>query len=166
MTMESRRIFLPRPGHPACTVILPNLLIGEYPAPDDVGWLRSNHGVTAVFSLQDDSDLISKCLDLRQLENTYRQHGLQFYRVPVPDCDPETFGRLLDRIVSALSNLLREGERVYLHCNAGMNRAPTVAIAYLHTDHGLPLATARDFVKQRHHCVPYMQLLHIRYQQG
>jgi protein-tyrosine phosphatase len=37
-----------------------------------------------------------------------------------------------------------------------MNRAPTVTIAYLHTHHGLSLVEARDFVKQRRHCVPYM----------
>jgi protein-tyrosine phosphatase len=166
MMKEPGRIFLLRSGRPTCSAILPNLLIGEYPTPDDVGWLRSAHEVTAVFSLQDDSDLVSKCLDLRQLEQIYRQHGLRFQRVPVPDCDPDTFGRLLDRIVSALTDLLREGERVYLHCNAGMNRAPTVAIAYLHTAHGLPLASARDFVKQRHHCVPYMQLLQVRYERG
>jgi protein-tyrosine phosphatase len=152
-----------RAGRPTLAAILPNLLIGEYPAVDDAGWLRSVHQVTAVFSLQDDSDLASKCLDLRQLEHTYRQHGLRFHRVPVPDCDLETFAHLLDPIVSSLTELLRQGERVYLHCNAGMNRAPTVAIAYLHTAHGLPLSIACDFVKQRHRCVPYMQLLQGRY---
>jgi protein-tyrosine phosphatase len=164
MNAEPRRIFLTRSGRPTLAVILPNLLIGEYPALDDADWLRSVHQVTTVFSLQDDSDLVSKCLDLRQLEHTYRQHGLQFHRVPVPDCDLETFARVLDHIVSLLNQLLRRGERVYLHCNAGMNRAPTVAIAYLHSEHGLPLASARDFVKQRHHCVPYMQLLQRRYE--
>ncbi len=162
--MDQRRVFVVRSGRPSCTVILPNLLIGEYPAPEDAEWLRSAHQVTAVFSLQDDSDLASKCLDLRQLQRTYREHGLRFERVPVPDCDPDTFAHLLDRIVGARSSSLSAGERVYLHCNAGMNRAPTVAIAYLHTVHDLPLARARDFVKQRHHCVPYMQLLELRYE--
>ncbi|MFN8625621.1 MAG: dual specificity protein phosphatase family protein [Candidatus Binatia bacterium] len=162
--MDSHRIFLVRSCRPTCTVILPNLLIGEYPAPDDADWLRSAHQVTTVFSLQDDSDLASKCLDLHHLQHAYRQHGLRFQRMPVPDCDLETFAQLLDGIVGALTELLRAGERVYLHCNAGMNRAPTVAIAYLHTAHGLPLASARDFVKQRHHCVPYMRLLQLRYE--
>ena len=166
MNPEPRRIFLTRSGRPQFASILPNLFIGEYPALEDADWLRSVHQITTVFSLQDDSDLASKCLDLRQLEHTYRQHGLRFHRVPVPDCDVETFGRLLDQIVSSLSELLRRGERVYLHCNAGMNRAPTVAIAYLHTVHGLPLLAARDVVKQRHHCVPYMQLLQMHYGAG
>jgi protein-tyrosine phosphatase len=55
------------------------------------------------------------------------------------------------------------GRRVYLHCNAGMNRAPTIAIAYLHVHRQLPLHEARDFVKARRHCVPYMTVLEARY---
>ena len=58
------------------------------------------------------------------------------------------------------------GDRVYLHCNAGMNRAPTVAIAYLHVHHAMSLGAARDSVKQRRHCVPYMRVLEARYRSG
>jgi len=44
-----------------------------------------------------------------------------------------------------------------------MNRAPTVAIAYLHTIRGFALRAARDLVKQRRACVPYMQMLEAHY---
>ena len=44
-----------------------------------------------------------------------------------------------------------------------MNRAPTIAIAYLHVHRGLGLHAARDFLKQRRHCVPYMTVLEARY---
>ena len=57
----------------------------------------------------------------------------------------------------------RGGERVYLHCNAGMNRAPTIAIAYLHVHHAMPLLEARDFVKTRRACLPYMTVLEARF---
>ena len=163
MSSGLRRMTLTRWGRPELAIILPNLLVGEYPAVEDADWLRTAHHVTAVFSLQDDFDLASKGLDLHELEQTYRGHGLEFHRVPVPDCDAETFAGLLDQIVTLLGDLLRRGNRVYLHCNAGMNRAPTVAIAYLHAEHGLTLDAARDLVKNRRHCVPYMQLLQVRY---
>lgn len=47
--------------------------------------------------------------------------------------------------------------------NAGMNRAPTLAIAFLHVHRGLPLRAARDHVKARRACVPYWRLLEQRY---
>ena len=148
-----------RPERPSVGVIRPNLLVGEYPNPEDVAWLRDAHGVTTVLSLQDDADLASKNLQLRDLELAYRREGLAFHRVPVPDGATEVLADRLPVIVTLLAELVARGERVYLHCNAGMNRAPTVAIAYLHTHEGLPLAVACEDVKAKRHCVPYMRVL-------
>jgi hypothetical protein len=148
-----------RPGPPDVAAILTNLLIGEYPNPADVGWLRTEHGVTAVVSLQDDADLASKHLTLGALQSAYRAHGVGFLRVPVADNDIDALAAELPILVDLLALLLDRGERVYLHCNAGMNRAPTVAIAYLHRVRGLGLAEARDAVKRCRACVPYMQAL-------
>ena len=145
-------------GRPDLSVILPELVVGEYPTPQDAEWLRAAHGITAVVSLQDDADLASKGLLLRELEDAYHQHGLHFRRIPVPDCDNDVLAARLDESVVVLRALLAGGGRVYLHCNAGMNRAPTIASAYLHAEHGLSLAAARDFVKLRRHCVPYMRV--------
>ena len=150
----------PRPGgRPGVSTIRAGLLVGEYPLPEDAAWLHAEHGVTAVLSLQDDADLASKGLRLRALEHAYREHGLAFHRVPVPDGDEGNLSARLGEIVALIARLLEAGERVYLHCNAGLNRAPTAAIAYLHVREGLSLEAARDEVKQRRHCVPYMRVL-------
>ena len=152
-----------RPDRPHLTVILDNLLVGEYPNPEDVGWLRDEHGVSAVVSLQDDADLASKNLALAVLQQAYTDAGLRFHRIPVPDGANDVLHAQLPTIVAVLGELLERGERVYLHCNAGMNRAPTAAIAYLHVHGDLPLLAARDFVKARRSCVPYMRVLEARY---
>lgn len=146
-------------GRPDTSVILPQLIVGEYPTPEDAGWLQSTHGVTAVVSLQDDADLASKGLRLPELVTEYRARGLSFERIAVADCDTDGLRAQLETLLHVLDRLLRRGERVYLHCNAGMNRAPTVAIAYLHAHCGLTLLEARDLVKQRRSCVPYMSVL-------
>jgi hypothetical protein len=146
-------------GRPAVARILPELLIGEYPTPDDAAWLRSEHGVTAVVSLQDDADLACKNLRLSALERAYREHGLRFHREPLPDGDGEVLAARLDPLVALLARLLDAGERVYLHCNAGLNRAPTVAIAYLLACRDLALAEASALVKERRACVPYRRVL-------
>jgi len=163
--MDDRRAFglvgpPPRPGaRPGLSIIRPGLVIGEYPTPEDAAWLRDEHGVTAVVSLQDDADLASKGLRLVALERAYREQGLAFHRIPVPDGDDRNLAVRLAEIVELLGRLIDAGGRVYLHCNAGLNRAPTVAIAYLHVRAGLPLEDARDEVKRLRHCVPYMRAL-------
>jgi len=128
--------------------------------PEDAAWLREEHGVTVVVSLQDDADLASKGLVLSALAEAYRAHGLGFHRIPVPDGDDRYLAARLGDIVTLLGRLADAGESVYLHCNAGLNRAPTAAIAFLHAREGLSLAAARDAVKQARHCVPYMRALH------
>jgi len=150
-------------GHPQYAVILPDLLIGEYPTPDDAPWLRTAHGVTAVLNLQDDADLASKALDLRELEQAYRTNEVGFHHLPIADGDMQALAVRLDEVVERLRTLLAAGERVYLHCNAGLNRAPTVAIAYLHAQHGLSLTAAREHVRQRRQCAPYMTVLKEHY---
>ena len=157
----------PRPGgRPGLSVIRPDLLVGEYPTPADAVWLRDEHGVTAVVCLQDDADLASKGLVLAHLEAAYRTHGLAFHRIPVPDGDDRHLVARLGDIVAVLGTLLDAGARVYLHCNAGFNRAPTAAIAYLHVREGLPLGAARDLVKRCRPCVPYMRALEAHFGAG
>ena len=53
--------------------------------------------------------------------------------------------------------LLGAGRRVYLHCNAGFNRAPTTAIAYLRWHEGLSLVEATRAVKEYRSCAPYQR---------
>jgi protein-tyrosine phosphatase len=146
-------------AHPRAATILPQLIVGEYPRPDDAVWLRDTLRVTSVVCLQDAIDLAGKSLALTDLESAYAQARIGFDHLPIPDGDIETFAQRLPAVVTRVASLIATREVVYLHCNAGMNRAPTVAVAYLYVHQTMPLAAARDFVKQRHACVPYMTML-------
>ena len=150
-------------GHPDHAFVLEALAIGEYPTPEDADWLRDARAFTAVVNLQDDIDLDRKGLSLRALENAYRRHGLRFIHIPVPDGDGDALRARLDEAVRVVAELIDAGGRVYLHCNAGLNRAPTVAIAYLHVHHGHSLDAACALVKSRRPCVPYMRVLQAHY---
>lgn len=146
-------------SRPGLSRVLPRLLVGEYPMPADAPWLRQAHGVTAVLSLQDDADLASKRLSHALLERSYRTADIRFDRVPVADADPEALAVRLPAIVGRLGTLLAGGEHVLLHCNAGMNRAPTAAIAYVVARFGFSIEVATGFVKRRRPCVPYVRAL-------
>ena len=153
-----------RPSPPRLDSILPALWVGEYPNVLDVPWLRATHGITAVVSLQDDADLASKRLRLGELEAAYAAAGMAFDHVPVPDGDAEFLATRLPAIVEIVHAHVESGAVVYLHCNAGMNRAPTAAIAYVHRRRGLALPDAVEFVKARRLCsIPYVRALELCY---
>jgi protein-tyrosine phosphatase len=149
--------------YPDLTVILPALRIGECARPEDAAWLRETHSVSAVVSLQDDADLLHKGLRLAALREAYRTQAVAFHRIPIADGDAAMLAARLDEALDVLKRLLAAGESVFLHCNAGLNRAPTVAIAYLHVHGGYALEAARDFVKAKRACVPYWTVLREKY---
>ena len=150
-------------GHPDHAFVLESLAVGEYPTPEDAAWLRAGPAISAVVSLQDDIDLDRKGLSLRALEDAYAAHGIRFHRLAVADGDIDALRTRLDQCVALIGALLAAGERVYLHCNAGLNRAPTVAIAVLHVHGGQPLQAACALMKAQRPCVPYMRMLAAHY---
>jgi protein-tyrosine phosphatase len=153
-------------GRPGVTEILPHLLVGEYPTPADADWLRDAYRISVVVSLQDDMDLARKGLDALSLEAAYAAAGIEFRRLPIPDGDQDVLRSRLEEALVVLRERMGAGKRVFLHCNAGLNRAPTVAVAYLHACRGLSLEQAGSFVKARRACVPYMRLLESYYGQA
>ncbi|MDG2308842.1 MAG: dual specificity protein phosphatase family protein [Candidatus Binatia bacterium] len=158
--------FMRPAGRPGVSRILDGrLLIGEYPTPDDIDWLRDEHGIQAVVSLQDDIDLTYKSIDLPSLEGAYAKAGIPLHRFGVIDGDPDDLIPSLEAILARLHELLGENRRVYVHCNAGYNRAPSVAIAYLHAHHGLSLDEAHSFVRERRACAPYLSALRRHFDQ-
>ncbi len=149
-----------RRRRPEVSQILPTLFVGEYPRVEDVGWLKQELYISAVLSLQDAEDLAAKSIHLPALMTAYNNHQIVFRRLPVADFDCASLAQALPDALRELHALTQSGHTVLLHCNAGCNRAPTVAIAYLHQYHGMPLAVARDFVKARRPCGPYMEILY------
>lgn len=154
-------------GHqPGVSEILPNLFVGEYPRVEDALWLKQTFGISAVLSLQDADDISLKGLDIAVLKSTYREHQIEFARTPIADYDCHTLATALPQALNQLHTSIQNGRRVFLHCNAGCNRAPTVAIAYLHVHHAMSLEDARNFFKARRPCGPYMNVLYEHFGQN
>ena len=140
--------------------ILPNLLVGSYPAsPADIDRLQREFGVTAVLNLQTDDDLAAWDVPWHRLEAYYQRAGVAVLRMPVWDFDPDDLRRKLPQCVKALDKLLRQGHTVYVHCNMGVNRSPSVAIAYLHWIEGWSLDEATAHVLRCRPCDPYVDAI-------
>jgi len=149
-----------RSRRPEVSEILPTLFVGEYPRIEDIAWLKQEFGISAVFSLQDNDDLQAKGLTLHTLRTECGHHHIEFRRAPVADFNCESLAVALPSALQELRALTQDSHTTFLHCNAGCNRAPTLAIAYLHAYHGMTLEEARDFFKARRPCGPYMEVLY------
>ncbi len=124
-----------------------DLLMGAYPQDaDDVAAL-AEAGVTAVFNLvqdveyelQDGRDACAAAL---------AQAGIREERVEVVD-----YGNLLpghiELAATTVLEWLDEGERVYVHCRAGMQRSAVVSTAIVALHEGLEPLEALDRVRAR-----------------
>jgi len=133
--------------------IEPRLFVGAFlESAHEVEMLRRQEGVTAVLNLQTDEDI--REFFGGPLEALYAAGGVKLCRVPVRDFDASDLQQKLPECVAALSHLLEKGHTVYLHCTAGANRSPTVAIAYLHWRLGWDLGSAVKHVEQCRDCAP------------
>jgi protein-tyrosine phosphatase len=139
--------------------IAENLFVGSSPTGErDIESLVGK-GITAVLTVQTDDDLNYWGINWEKRAEQYNELGIVVRRVPVPDFDPEALRQSLPECVAVLDDLLKQGHTVFLHCNAGMNRSPTIAIAYLHWIKHWKLEAAINHVMQRHFCDPYLEAI-------
>ena len=141
--------------------ILPRLFVGSHPRTiADIERLRQELGVTAVLNIHTDADMSAVFLDFQPLEAHYRASRVELRRVPMLEQQPELRAKLC-ACIDALNELLAGGHTVYLHCTAGIGRAPTVAIGYLHFHLGWEWDAAVAHVKRLRECNPHLEALRL-----
>ena len=123
-----------------------NLLMGAYPQDaDDVAAL-SDAGVTRVFNLVQDVEYHEGGREACEI--ALAQAGILEQRVEVVD-----YGNLLpghiETAVRTVRPWLEEGETVYVHCRAGMQRSATVAAAIIALEEGVEPMEALRRVTER-----------------
>ncbi|MBV8771332.1 MAG: dual specificity protein phosphatase family protein [Deltaproteobacteria bacterium] len=146
-------------GRPSVSWITDSLLVGEYPRVGDIEWLKDEFSITAIQNLQDDEDLRINGIDVVALREACRRYEIKLARTPIRDGSSDDMAARLADALRCLEELLGRKERVYLHCNAGLNRAPTLAIAWLRANGGMSLNEAMAHVKKRRACGPFMTIL-------
>ncbi len=109
--------------------LLPNLFIGPSVHPLDLPRL-CGAGITAVLSLQQPGTDLSPAA-IERMRAACARHAIGFDNIGVHDYDPEAIIAALPTVLARLSTLIDNAHVVYLHCTEGINRAPSVALAYL-----------------------------------
>ncbi|HVL31313.1 MAG TPA: dual specificity protein phosphatase [Solirubrobacteraceae bacterium] len=123
-----------------------DLLIGAYPQDrDDVATLR-DAGVTRVLNLVQDVEYDPGGRDA--CSTALAEAGIEEQRVEIVD-----YGNLLPGQLELATSIgldwLEQGERVYVHCRAGMQRSATVAAALVMLRDEVDAPEALERVRER-----------------
>ena len=128
----------------------PGMYLGPYPqSEEDIDALHGK-GVTAVLNLQTDEDFQHRHVRWQRLLQYYQERGMHAIRSPIRDFDGAALRHGLRQAVQKLAGALDGGHQVYVHCTAGMGRAPATVVAYLLWCCGLSLPDALAHVKKCH----------------
>ncbi|MGD8395339.1 MAG: dual specificity protein phosphatase family protein [Candidatus Eiseniibacteriota bacterium] len=118
--------------------ITPRLVIGSCPmTPADLARIRAGTGVESVLSLQHDDCLDYWGVDWPAMRRAGERLGLTMARRPIRDFDLADMRRHLADAVALLARLDPPRHRTYVHCTAGLGRAPLVVLGYLTLVEGL-----------------------------
>lgn len=109
----------------------PGIFVGSSPQSSvDVARLKQLK-ITAVISLQSDDDLKARKIDWEKLLASYQHNDILIERFPINDFDEEDLGNKVVEPIKRLNDLLNVGHKTYVHCNAGVCRAPATVLGYL-----------------------------------
>lgn len=134
-----------------------DVFIGSAPQSDiDIGRLAQLR-ISAVLSLQSDDDLVSHRIDWPALQSAYEFNDIYAQRFPITDFDETDLGKKLPAPVHTLNQMLVQKHRVYVHCNAGICRAPATVLAYLCHYRGMTVPQGLEYLRrERPQVHPYL----------
>ncbi|KAL4443451.1 hypothetical protein ABPG75_011188 [Micractinium tetrahymenae] len=137
--------------------ILDDLIVGScLQTPADVDKIADGEGVRTVMCLQEDSDMAYFDLDVNPILERCGQRGdVQHVRHRIRDFDPFSLRMELPGAVAALAQrAAANGGTAYVHCTAGLGRAPATALAYMWWFKGWHLEDAYEHLTGIRPCKP------------
>ncbi len=138
-----------------CSRIFPRLWLGaRLHGEDEIDRLAQETRANAIVSLLTDEDLLRLGIDWISVQAHCDRRRIELRSLPVRDGDTGDLRDKLPDCVRSVCELLDAGRTVYLHCTAGIERSPTVAVAYLHWCMGYELDEAAAYVSRCRGCSP------------
>jgi len=109
-----------------------DIVVGSCPrSADDIDTLAAETGVSALLSIQHNECRAALDINYRAHKDHGVARGLTLVNAPMRDFDTDSQRHHLADAVHGLHVLLSAGHRVYVHCTAGVNRAPLTVLGYL-----------------------------------
>ncbi|VFQ62667.1 unnamed protein product [Cuscuta campestris] len=141
--------------------IRPDLIVGScLQSAEDVNNL-CKIGVKTIFCLQQNPDLEYFGVDINAIrECAIRSGDIEHVRTEIRDFDAFDLRMRLPAVVSKLHKAInRNGGITYIHCTAGLGRAPAVAVAYMFWVLGYGLNEAYNLLMSKRSCFPKLDAI-------
>ncbi|KAJ8759126.1 hypothetical protein K2173_004133 [Erythroxylum novogranatense] len=141
--------------------IRPDLIVGScLQTPEDVDKLQEI-GVKTIFCLQQDPDLEYFGVDIGAIRDYAKTCvDIQHLRAEIRDFDAFDLRIRLPAVVSKLYKAInRNGGVTYVHCTAGLGRAPATVMAYMYWVQGYKLKEAHDLLLSKRSCFPKLEAI-------
>jgi hypothetical protein len=142
--------------------ILDDLIVGScLQTPDDLDTIADGEGVRTVMCLQEDSDMAYFDLDIAPiLERCTARSDVRHVRHRIRDFDPFSLRMELPGAVAALAqSATTNGGTAYVHCTAGLGRAPATALAWMWWFKDWHLEDAYEHLTGIRACKPRVQAI-------
>ena len=105
-------------------------------------------GVTGVLNVQTEIDHAHRGIDWPRMCFYYQARNIEPVHFPIHDFNQsDLMAKLLDAAKALDAMINQRGRAVYVHCTAGMGRAPATVLVYLCLFRGMEPEQARLFVK-------------------
>lgn len=139
-----------------------DLVVGSCPMTvEDLDRIREQTGSTAVLSIQSEECRAAFSIDYQAHQRHGERAGLVLVNAPMRDFNPAEQRVRLPDAVRALHCLLDAGHKAYVHCTAGINRAPLTVLAYLTFVEGITIEEAMTLILSgRPEAQPYWEPYH------
>lgn len=139
-----------------------DIFLGSAPQSSvDVSRLKQMK-ITSVLSLQSDDDFLTHRINWTKLQSAYQYNDISVQRFPIIDFDESDLAKNLAAPIKALDSLLAVGHTVYVHCNAGVCRAPATVLGYLCHRRGMSIEQGLEYIRRnRPQANPYQSAVRL-----
>lgn len=111
------------------------IFLGNFEGSQNLDLFRVN-GITRVLSLLDDFS------EFREFE------GIRYGKVNISDKIKTDLLQVLPECLMFISDAQSKGEKIFVHCVAGISRSPSVLIAYFMVKYSVNYYNARNYVNK------------------
>ncbi|CAG9323729.1 unnamed protein product [Blepharisma stoltei] len=116
--------------------ILSRVYLGDYEAASDLVLLK-HHGITHILVVGDG------------LSQKFPDH-FSYMQLSIYDLNSSNLLEHFDRCNEFIRQSIENKGKVLIHCDTGISRAPTIAIAYVMASKHFSFAHALEFLKKKH----------------
>ncbi|CAM1303653.1 DUSP19 (predicted) [Pycnogonum litorale] len=119
--------------------VMPSLLVGSQDVAQDDEILKRN-GVTHV-------------LNLATGVSNYFPNMFMYKKIEILDLPESNIVQYFPECITFIDDAIENGGCVFVHCNAGVSRAPSITIAYIMAKNKMPFDEAFEIARSNRSCI-------------